>query len=73
MIFRYWQFFRTESKPLGRWMQCGDKKVIEDVLEWKVKQKQHRRCLLENGIDPYAPYKKEEEDEEYWKAFVFDS
>jgi hypothetical protein len=55
-------------------MQCGDKKVIEDVLEWKTRQKQHRRCLLENGIDPYAPYKKEEEeDEEYWKAFVFDS
>jgi hypothetical protein len=64
------------SRPLGRWTHCGDKKVILDVLEWKTQQKQHRIFLLENGIDPYTPYKKKEEDEsenDYWKAFVFES
>jgi len=68
-------FFRTVSKPLGRWTHCGDKQVIQDVLVWKVVQKQRRQFLLENNIDPYASYKtkEEEEEEDYWKPFVFDS
>jgi hypothetical protein len=61
------------SRPLGRWTHCGDKKVILDVLEWKVHQKQRRQFLLKNGIDPYSSYKKQQEEDDYWKPFVFDS
>ena len=71
MIFRYWNFQQAAmSRPLGRWMHCGDKNVIQDVLEWKVVQKQRRQILVENGIDPYRQYqqkenKSEEDDDDY--------
>ena len=41
-------------KPLGRWSHCGDKKKIsEDVLEFKIRQKARRQFLLETGTDPF--------------------
>lgn len=66
-MFRYLEWMRGDFRPLGRWMQCGEKKTIENVLEWKTHQKKHRQFLVENGIDPYLLYKKED-----GKAFVFD-
>lgn len=46
-------FSKTCSKPLGRWSQCGDKKCIENIVEFKIRQKQRRQYLLETGTDPY--------------------
>jgi hypothetical protein len=46
-------FSTTCSKPLGRWSQCGDKKCIENIVEFKIRQKQRRQYLLETGTDPY--------------------
>ena len=40
-------------RPLGRWSQCGEKKYVHDVVEFKIKQKQRRQYLLETGTDPY--------------------
>ena len=78
MIFRFWGFQQATSRPLGRWMHCGEKNVIQDVLEWKVVQKQRRQILVENGIDPYRQYqqkenKSEEDDDDYWKPFIFEA
>lgn len=80
MIFRLWNFQQaTTSRPLGRWMHCGDNKnVIQDVLEWKVVQKQRRQFLVENGIDPYRKYQEKEkddddDDDDYWKPFIFEA
>jgi hypothetical protein len=60
-------------RPLGRWSHCGDKKYVEDIVEFKIRQKQRRQYLLETGIDPYhvslhppqSPLKIEEEEYMY--------
>lgn len=44
---------RPLVRPLGRWSHCGDKKYVEDIIEFKIRQKQRRKYLLETGIDPY--------------------
>jgi len=46
-------FCKKIEKPLGRWSQCGEKKNIENILEFKIHQKKRRHYLLETGIDPY--------------------
>ena len=86
MIFQYWKNIKNihhiqqaATKPLGRWMHCGEKNVIQDVLEWKVVQKQRRQFLVENGIDPYRQYQQkenkseEDDDDDYWKPFIFEA
>lgn len=64
---------RPLVRPLGRWSHCGDKKYVEDIIEFKIRQKQRRKYLLETGIDPYhvslhppqSPLKIEEEEYMY--------
>jgi hypothetical protein len=71
----------TKPNPLGRWSQCGEKKTIYDVLEFKAHQKARRLYLLETGIDPYhafsvhplPPEKPVNTKEEYMRPFVIQS
>lgn len=54
------QWFKSSPrKPLGRWSQCGEKRTIPNVIEWKVHRKQRRLQMLEEGVDPlsYRPKK----------------
>jgi hypothetical protein len=76
-------FLTPLPKPLGRWSQCGDKKTLSDVLEFKIRQKSHRQYLLETGIDPYQAsssklrlYQEKHSlhtEEEYIRPFVVQS
>jgi len=74
------RWVQKNPKPLGRWSHCGDKKKIsEDVLEFKIRQKARRQFLLETGTDPYHlashPRLKTVKvfSEEYMRPFVVQS
>lgn len=64
-------------KPLGRWIQCGDRRSVPDVIEWKVRQKQRRLELLEKGVDPFLFHhikpSEEDDDDDYLRPFVLES
>jgi hypothetical protein len=75
----FFSLYKPKQGPLGRWSQCGDKKTIYDVLEFKTRQKARRLYLLESGIDPYHAYssvhylnldKRLDAKEEYMRPFV---
>ena len=73
-------FLSTLPKPLGRWSQCGEKKTVCDVLEFKSRQKARRQWLLETGTDPYhasvhplEPVDPPVDTEDYMRPFVTQS
>ena len=73
------RFVLPTPTPLGRWSQCGEKKVVSDVLDFKVRQKARRQHLVETGTDPFVasvhPPLREVpvETEEYMRPFVVQS
>jgi hypothetical protein len=72
---------KPKPTPLGRWSQCGEKKTINDILEFKARQKARRLYFLETGTDPYhassvhslPPEKRVKTEEEYMRPFVIQS
>ena len=64
------------TKPLGRWSHCGDKKYVQDIIEFKIQQKQRRQFLLETGTDPYQAILDSQlsqlkiEEEEYMYPYI---
>lgn len=72
---------KANPKPLGRWSQCGEKKTVYDVLEFKTRQKARRLYLLETNTDPYHAFsvqhsllcEKPVHSEEYMRPFVTQS